>query len=84
MEINDFIKSVNDICSMSNGMQMPVKDLPHKLQQMLNEVNLLAEDVKRKESLASDGVHFKKVEAQAAICSTRILLIPSIESSSMA
>jgi hypothetical protein len=48
MEINDFIKSVDDICSMSNRMQVPVKDLPHKLQQMLNEANLLAEEVKRK------------------------------------
>jgi hypothetical protein len=49
MEINDFIKSVDDICSMSNRMQVPVKDLPHKLQQMLNEANLLAEEVKRKD-----------------------------------
>ena len=49
MEINDFIKSVNDVCSMSNRMQVPVKDLPHKLQQMLNEANLLAEEVKRKD-----------------------------------
>ena len=36
-------------CSMSNAMQVPVKDLPHKLQQMLNEANLLAEEVKRKD-----------------------------------
>ena len=48
MEINEFIKSVDDSCSISKRMRVPVKDLPHKLQQMLNEANLLAEEVKRK------------------------------------
>ena len=57
-EINDFIKSVNDICSMSNRMQVPVEDLPHKLQQMVNEANLLAEEVKQKESLGQRWTPF--------------------------
>lgn len=48
MNINDFIKSVDDLCSISERMQVPLKDLPHKLQQMLNEANLPAEEVKRK------------------------------------
>ena len=47
-ETNDFIKSVNDACSMSNRLQVTVEELPHKLQQMVNELNLLEKDIKRK------------------------------------
>lgn len=47
MEINEFIKSVDDSCSISKRMQVPVKDLPQKLQQMFNEASLLAKEVKR-------------------------------------
>jgi hypothetical protein len=49
-EANDFIKSVNDACSMSNKMQVRVEELPHKVQQMANELNLLEKDIKRKKT----------------------------------
>lgn len=48
--MNDFIKSVNDVCSMSNRMQVTVEELPHKLQQMVNEANQLAKEIKRKKA----------------------------------
>jgi hypothetical protein len=38
MQVKDFIKIVDDICSLSKRMQVPVKDLLHKLQQMLDEI----------------------------------------------
>jgi hypothetical protein len=49
-EVNDFIRSVNDACSMSNKMQVRVEELPHKVQQMANELNLLEKDIKRKKT----------------------------------
>ena len=49
-EANDFIKSVNDACSMSNKMQVTVEELPYKQQQMANELNLLEKDIKRKKA----------------------------------
>jgi uncharacterized protein YpuA (DUF1002 family) len=48
IETKDFIKSVNDVCNMANEMQVTVEDLPHKLQQMLNELNLLEEKKRKK------------------------------------
>ena len=48
MQPKDFIKSVNDVCILSDKMQVTVEDLPHKLEQMANE--LLAEQKKRKEA----------------------------------
>jgi hypothetical protein len=38
MQVKDFIKIVDDICTLSKRMQVPVKDLLHKLQQMLDEI----------------------------------------------
>jgi hypothetical protein len=38
MQVKDFIKIVDDICTLSKGMQVPVKDLLNKLQQMLDEI----------------------------------------------
>ena len=49
-ETNDFIKSVNDACSISNRMQVTVEELPYKLQQMVNELNLLEKDIKQKKN----------------------------------
>ena len=49
-ETNDFIKSVNDACSMSNRMQVTVEELPQKQQQMVNDLNLLEKDIKRKKA----------------------------------
>ena len=36
-ETNDFIKSVNDACRVSNRMETSIEDLPEKLQHMKNE-----------------------------------------------
>ena len=47
-ETNDFIKSVNDACRISNRMQVSIEELPQKLQQMVNELNLLEKDIKQK------------------------------------
>ena len=49
-ETNDFIKSVNDACRVSNRMETSIEDLPGKLQDMKNELNLLEKDIKRKKA----------------------------------
>lgn len=54
-KINDFIKSVNDVCSVSNRMQVTVEDLPHKLQQMVNKANLVASEKEIKRKKADKG-----------------------------
>lgn len=51
IETKEFIKIANDAgCNMSNRMQVSVEDLPHQLQQMVNESNLLAEEIERKKA----------------------------------
>jgi predicted RNase H-like nuclease (RuvC/YqgF family) len=47
-ETNDFIKSVNDACRVSNRMETSIEDLPEKLQDMKNELDLLEKDIKQK------------------------------------
>lgn len=49
-EANDFIKSVNDACSMTNKLQVTVEELPNKQQQMANELNLIEKDIKTKKT----------------------------------
>lgn len=49
-EANDFIKSVNDSCRISNSLETSIEELPQKLQDMINEVNLLEKDIKRKKA----------------------------------
>jgi signal transduction protein with GAF and PtsI domain len=49
-ETNDFIKSVNDACRVSNRMETSIEDLPEKLQDMKNELNLLEKDIKQKKA----------------------------------
>jgi hypothetical protein len=49
-EVNDFIRSVNDACSMSNKMQVTVEESPYKQQQMVNELNQLEKEIKRKKT----------------------------------
>jgi hypothetical protein len=46
-ETNDFIKSVNEACDMANKMQVSVKDLPYKIQQMVNESSRLTREIRR-------------------------------------
>lgn len=38
MQVKDFIKIVDDICTLSKRMQVPVKELHNKLQQTLDEI----------------------------------------------
>ena len=47
---NDFIKSVNDTCRVSNKMETSIADLPQKLQDMKNDLNLLEKDIKQKKA----------------------------------
>jgi hypothetical protein len=49
-ETNDFIKSVNDACRVSNRMETSIEDLPEKLQDMKNDLNLLEKDIKQKKA----------------------------------
>jgi uncharacterized protein YigA (DUF484 family) len=49
-ETNDFIKVVNDACRVSNSLETSIEELPHKQQQMANELNLLEKDIKRKKA----------------------------------
>ena len=49
-ETNDFIKSVNDACRVSNRMETSIEELPQKLQDMGNDLNLLEKDIKQKKA----------------------------------
>jgi hypothetical protein len=49
-ETNDFIKGVNDACGVSNRMEMSIEGLPQKLEDMVNELNQLVIDIKRKKT----------------------------------
>lgn len=49
-ETNDFIKSVNDACRVSNRMETSIEDLPEKLQEMKNDLYLLEKDIKQKKA----------------------------------
>ena len=85
MEVNDFIKSVDDICSLSKRLQVPVKGLPHKLQEMLNEANLLAEEVRRKDkSWPKMDAIIRRMERNKQKRQQGFYQKPSIESDRMA
>lgn len=45
-----FIEIVNEACDMANRMEVSVVELPRQIQQMVNESNLLAKEIKRKKA----------------------------------
>lgn len=49
-ETNDFIKGVNDACRVSNSLETSIEELPQKLQDMVNDLNLLEKDIKQKKA----------------------------------
>jgi uncharacterized protein YpuA (DUF1002 family) len=49
-ETNDFIKSVNDACCMSNEMHCTAEELPRHIQQMEKESSLLTLEIRRKKA----------------------------------